>query len=611
MTTRSATKPWGAVLLGLCTLLGGCGGGKPDATGLPGAPQAVTAEAADTLALVRWTPPSTDGGNPLMYYMVRCEPICGGAIVTSDVMQATVRGLNNGFSYVFKVSAVNVMGEGPSSLPTETVTPRAGTEVANPTVPGQPRAIRATAGNKAMYLSWVPPASFGGRPLSSYRITVEPGGATVTVPPTEVKVLIPDLLNGVPYRFKVVATNEVGDGPEAATPLVRPQAGGAPASWVSGYWVGYAAAVGSELPVEEVDLSGLTHLIVGRFKPGIYGWVNPDLDIHPNPDHGRRVAKELAQRAREHGRKALMLLGGEGEHDNFVLATAPESRATFVHNLIRLMDELGFDGIDVDWEPIDLAAERSPARECTPNEDCPEETPRPDDGERLLALLDDLRAARPGIILTVPVYPENLNFGISRARAEFMAQLAARVDQLNIMTYAMSYHLSGWESWHTSPVLGHTPNRPASVDGSVQLYLAAGVPAGRLGVGIGFFGQCFRGVTEPRIPFANRPGAYVGPGDNRMSFNFIMRDYYEPRAYRWDDEAQASYLSFNLPAGPELCDYISYEDERSIAAKGRYVRDQGLGGAIIWTINQGYLPREPEGQRNPLIQSLKRAFLDP
>lgn len=34
--------------------------------------------------------------------------------------------------------------------------------------------------------------------------------------------------------------------------------------------------------------------------------------------------------------------------------------------------------------------------------------------------------------------------------------------------------------------------------------------------------------------------------------------------------------------------YITYKDEQSIADKGKYVKDNGLGGAIVWTLNQGY-----------------------
>jgi chitinase len=35
--------------------------------------------------------------------------------------------------------------------------------------------------------------------------------------------------------------------------------------------------------------------------------------------------------------------------------------------------------------------------------------------------------------------------------------------------------------------------------------------------------------------------------------------------------------------------YLTYDDEQGIAEKGAYVRNNGLGGAIIWTISQGYL----------------------
>ncbi|WP_241758574.1 glycosyl hydrolase family 18 protein [Pyxidicoccus parkwayensis] len=589
------TNRWGLSALLLGALLGGCGGGKADDTGLPGAPSAVKADAADAEALVKWTPPSTDGGNPLMYYVVRCEPTCGGAIVAADALQATVRGLNNGFPYLFKVSAVNAKGEGPTSVPSESVTPRAGAEVANPTVPGQPRSVRATAGNGEAYVSWLAPASFGGRALTSYRVTAEPGGTTVTVDAPAASVSISGLINGVPYRFKVVATNAVGAGPEVMTSLVQPHPGGAPASWVSGYYMGYQRAL---LPVERVDLSGITHLFVGRFKPGPFGTVSADLDI--TEYEGPVLARALAERAHAQGRKALMMLGGFGEHDHFLSATTEESRPILVKNLLKTMDALGYDGIDVDWEPIILAA------------DIPEGAPpQPDDGAQLLALLDDLRAARPDILLTMPVDWLNANFGMSPARAAFMGKLAARVDQMNIMSYKMSGNWGSWESWHSSPLTDEAPNRPSSVASSVKGYLAAGVPAGRLGMGIGFFGTCWQGVTEPRTPLDGRRDVIEGQSDNAMSFKNIMTEYFEPQAYRWDGQAKSPYLSFSQAFGPGHCNYISYEDAQSVAAKGRFAREQGLGGTILWTINQGHLPQEVEGKRDPLLQAVKHAFLDP
>jgi hypothetical protein len=61
--------------------------------------------------------------------------------------------------------------------------------------------------------------------------------------------------------------------------------------------------------------------------------------------------------------------------------------------------------------------------------------------------------------------------------------------------------------------------------------------------------------------------------------------------------------------GPQGCGYLSYEDAQSLADKGAYLRSKGLGGAIIWTINEGYLPAAPSGQRSPLLTALGAAVL--
>ena len=56
----------------------------------------------------------------------------------------------------------------------------------------------------------------------------------------------------------------------------------------------------------------------------------------------------------------------------------------------------------------------------------------------------------------------------------------------------------------------------------------------------------------------------------------------------YDDGAQAAYLSSATPTGPLGCTFVSYENEDSIAAKGVYAKAKGLGGTIVWTINQAH-----------------------
>jgi chitinase len=94
-----------------------------------------------------------------------------------------------------------------------------------------------------------------------------------------------------------------------------------------------------------------------------------------------------------------------------------------------------------------------------------------------------------------------------------------------------------------------------------------------------------------------------------MTYRNILENYSTPSALRWDATAMVPYLSSTAPLGALGCNFVSYEDETSIAAKGAFVRAQGLGGTIIWTISQDHLADRPEGQRDPLLDAVKAAFL--
>ena len=51
------------------------------------------------------------------------------------------------------------------------------------------------------------------------------------------------------------------------------------------------------------------------------------------------------------GVKALLCIGGEGEHPHFVAATATAAlQTTLVKNIIAMTRQYGYDGVDLDWE---------------------------------------------------------------------------------------------------------------------------------------------------------------------------------------------------------------------------------------------------------------------
>ena len=196
----------------------------------PGAPSEVGATAGDGQATVSFSPPASNGGSPITGYTVTAtdatDPAHGGQTATGPASPITVTGLTNGDSYTFTVAATNTVGTGPASGASNPVTPA--------TTPGAPSEVGATAGDGQATVSFSPPASNGGSPITGYTVTAtdatDPahGGQTATGPASPITVT--GLTNGDSYTFTVAATNAVGTGPAsgASNPVTPATTPGAP-----------------------------------------------------------------------------------------------------------------------------------------------------------------------------------------------------------------------------------------------------------------------------------------------------------------------------------------------------------------------------------------------
>jgi chitinase len=449
-------------------------------------------------------------------------------------------------------------------------------------VPSAPKSVTATAGDASATVAWQAPSNTGSSAITTYRVTASPGGANRTTAAATTTLKFTGLTNGTTYTFTVVATNRSGDSPASApsnavtptssmpAPPPAPAPGPSTGRWVSGYYAGYQRSL---YPETSVDFSLMTHIIVAAVEPTGTGGV--DTTFYVGTTSGPAMARTLASRAHQAGRKAILMLGGDGYLSSLKSATSNTNRAAFVANLLTTLDRLGYDGIDVDWEPL-----------------------YDSDKPQLLQFLKDLRAARPGLVLTFPIGWVSANGGADA----WYAQVAPLVDQMNVMSYGMADNWGGWVSWHSAALYGEAGNHPSSVANTARAYVAAGLPAAKLGIGIGAFGSCWQGVNAMLVPLDNT-SARVTASDNTMSYATIMSQYYNASAYKWDATAQMGYLSFSAPTGPAQCTMVSYEDAQSVAAKGRYVKSAGLGGAMVWTINQGHIPNAAAGQQDPLLSA--------
>jgi hypothetical protein len=188
---------------------------------VPGAPTSVTATAGDGQAVVSWGPAANNGA-AITSYTVTSTP--GGVTVPTpdgSSTSATLTGLVNGTSYTFTVYATNAAGNGPTSSPSNTVTPFG--------KPGAPAITSAVPDDGQAVITWT--AAFpNGSAITSYTVSSSPPVLPAkTVNGNTTTTTVSGLINGTGYTFTVVATNAAGNGPPSVAsasvvPFGRPTA---------------------------------------------------------------------------------------------------------------------------------------------------------------------------------------------------------------------------------------------------------------------------------------------------------------------------------------------------------------------------------------------------
>jgi chitinase len=328
----------------------------------------------------------------------------------------------------------------------------------------------------------------------------------------------------------------------------------------------YAAWQAARLPPAAIDFSAFTELIHASALP------NPDgtLDTNRNQLSDANSAA-FVQAAHAAGKRVLVSIGGHASQAAFEGAMSDANRSAFVQNISALVQARGYDGVDLDMEPL------TPA----------------DDGE-YTKLVMALRG-QPAIgLLTAATSGEPAMF----------AALGTALDAINLLSYNMSGPYPGWETWFDSPLYtaGNVfqSGKPLpSCDAMVQTFETAGVDPRSLNLGIHFYGAIWGGAYGP---YQDVAGVTLA----RASYAQILDLYESSATYTWARGPEAPYLSVRT-AAPSNDRFISYEDAALVAAKVAYVRDHGLGGVSVWELTGGHRISQPAGQQDALVDALKRA----
>ena len=391
-------------------------------------------------------------------------------------------------------------------------------------------------------------------------------------------------------------------------------AGTATGQRVQAYYGGYAWHLADYQAPQYVDMTAMTHFVFARIGPGggqgggapgdvVLGASDAQTQKNLGPGAPLKTVEDyLVGRAHQAGTKAMIMLGGEGDNGGFRASSQPAVRARFVKNLVDYMVAHDYDGIDVDWEGIPQSATS--------------------DQDLLEALLGDLRteAATRGRYQTQPLL---ISFAADALNPNFQkvlphhARVARLVDYFNVMTYGMAWFGEGWNSGTFAPISGRSGNRPLDIANSLAMYEAGGVPRAKMAMGIGLYGINYKlPYLRPNMPTSGDFSAYSA---NDVLWNYAQLNkhgYLTRGTYVFEESSQMGYRSYAQGYTPATrpstsSGYISYEDERSIAAKGAWSKSakagEGAAGTIVWLINYG----TTNGVNNPLMAAVKKAFITP
>lgn len=182
---------------------------------VPGVPTVLVAEPSDGRVSLTWTAPA-NGGEAITDYIVQYRTNVAGSPwqTFSDGVSAgtvaTVTGLTNATAYVFRVIAVNAMGQGQPTAESAVATP-------GPQAPA-PTRLTGRAGDSSVALVWTAPTVVRGQQIVDYAIdfrliTGDVPGAWQRANDgvsTATQATVTGLQNGATYEFRVAAVTTPG-----------------------------------------------------------------------------------------------------------------------------------------------------------------------------------------------------------------------------------------------------------------------------------------------------------------------------------------------------------------------------------------------------------------
>jgi chitinase len=266
--------------------------------------------------------------------------------------------------------------------------------------------------------------------------------------------------------------------------------------------------------------------------------------------------------------KILISIGGWSWSKNFSDAVLTDSSTkNFALSAVSIVSKYNLDGIDIDWEYPGMIGDSN--------------TYRPEDKQHYTILFKELRQGLDSLSnITQMKYFVTTAVGGSQHFIDHteMDKVQQYADFINVMSYDYTGGWSSISNHHTNLYTSSGDSDQYSAHRSIQALINAGVPPAKIVMGVAFYGRGWQ------MESVDNNGLYrkaVKPARGG-GFTFLKDSLIDKNGYKqyWDAKAKAPYL-FN----PESRIFITYDDERSVKEKCKYVKRHRLAGAMFWEYN--------------------------
>lgn len=274
--------------------------------------------------------------------------------------------------------------------------------------------------------------------------------------------------------------------------------------------------------------------------------------------------------------KLLLSVGGAGENNGFSEMIADHaSRKVFIRSLKKVLHDLKLHGVDLDWEfPVvhhTGLAKTNGSRE----------------RQHFSQLLREIRAEyyreKKGYLLTVAAAAQQIIVDA----AYDINQLNEYTDYVNIMTY--DFHFYSTVTPFTglnSPLYGKGGDMSLlstlNVNYTVDMYINKGLDKCKIVVGIPTYGHSFKLVNPENSMIGSPCSDYGTLGHTGFASypeicNYI-KNYTGQVTIVNDSDSKVPYLYRGY-------EWVSYDNRNSVSLKAAYIKDKGVRGAMIYSLN--------------------------